>query len=478
MMLFLIVTLLPILVFVYRQSEQALSLEVKTHANELLKAIQMTIEEATGTDEIIDMSHINAYLRSLNMKGINEVSIVNNANKVVASTNQSHVGSVLTGEEKRAATGSESENGGASLKKEKVIGILSEDEKGAYNFIFPVVARDIRFGYILLNINSEVFSGFLRVRAIKRLEAVLLVFFIGIIIACFLSRHYTRPIKMLAQSAMMVASGNFDQKVEGKGGDEMGQLFESFNFMVERLRESRNYEKRLREAEHLAGLGQLSRNIAHEIRNPLNFMNLSIAHIDEKYRPEDPGRQERFDALVGGIKLEIQRLNKLVSDYLDYSKPIRLNLQKVEIERLVDEIIDLIRARAEKEGISIVKEYHTGNELEMDKDLIKSCILNIVSNAFQAMSTSGKKKVLSLKTETAGDRLILSIADSGGGVPAANLPKIFDPFFSTKPDGLGLGLSITKRITEEHGGDIEFRSTEGEGSEVRLLLPMAQKGTE
>ncbi|MEP9411466.1 MAG: HAMP domain-containing protein [Candidatus Brocadia sp.] len=478
MMLFLIVTLLPILVFVYRQSEQALSREVKTHANELIKAVQMTIEEATGTDDIIDMSHINAYLKSLNMKGINTVSIVNNANRIVASTNPSHVGRVLTEEEKRAATEPGPENGVTSLKKEKVIGILSEDEKGAYNFILPVVARDIRFGYILLNINSEVLSSFLRVRAIKRLEAVLLVFFIGIVIAYFLSRHYTRPIKMLAQSAMMIASGNFDQKVEVNGRDEMRQLFESFNFMVERLRESRNYERRLREAEHLAGLGQLSRNIAHEIRNPLNFINLSIAHIDEKFRPEDPGTQERFDALVGGIKLEIQRLNKLVSDYLDYSKPIRLNLQKVEIERLLDEIIDLIRARAETEGISIVKEYHAGNELELDRDLIKSCILNVVSNAFQAMSMPGKEKVLTIRTEMVGEKLILSIADSGLGVPAANLSKIFDPFFSTKPDGLGLGLSITKRITEEHGGDIEFRSTEGEGSEVRLLLPITQKGFE
>lgn len=477
-MLFLIVTLLSILVFLYRQSEQAVSMEVKTHANELIKAVQMTIEEATGTDDIIDMSHINAYLGSLNMKGINEVSIVNNANKVVASTNPSHVGSVLTEEEKRAVTESGSENGESSLKKEKVIGILSEDEEGAYNFILPVVARDIRFGYILLNINSEVFSSFLRVRAVKRLEAVLLVFFIGIIIASFLSRHYTRPIKMLAQSAMVVASGNLDQKVEVKGRDEMGQLFESFNFMVERLRESRNYEKRLREAEHLAGLGQFSRNIAHEIRNPLNFINLSIAHIDEKFRPEDSGRQERFDALVGGIKIEIQRLNKLVSDYLDYSKPIRLNLQKVEIERLVDEIINLIRARAETEGVSIVNEYHTKKELKLDKDLIKSCILNIVSNAFQAMSLSKKEKVLTIKTEAVGEKLILSIADSGLGVPAANLSKVFDPFFSTKPDGLGLGLSITKRITEEHGGDIEFRSTEGEGSEVRLLLPITQKGLE
>lgn len=477
-MLFLIVTLLPILVFVYRQSEQALSMEVKTHANELIEAVQMTIEEATGTDDIIDMSHINAYLRSLNLKGINEVSIINSANKVVASTNPSHVGSVLTEEEKRAATESGSEKGGDPRKKEKVMGILSEDKEGAYNFILPVVARDIRFGYILLNINSEVFSGFLRVRAIKRLEAVLLVFFIGIIIAYFLSKHYTRPIKMLAQSAMVVASGNFDRKVEVKGRDEMGQLFESFNFMVERLRESRNYEKRLREAEHLAGLGQLSRNIAHEIRNPLNFMNLSIAHIGEKFRPEDAGRQERFDALVGGIKLEIQRLNKLVSDYLDYSKPIKLNLQKVEIERLVDEIINLIRVRADTEGVSIVKEYHTGNVLNLDKDLIKSCILNIVSNAFQAMSLSRKEKVLTIKSETVEEKLILSIADSGLGVPAANLSKIFDPFFSTKPDGLGLGLSITKRITEEHGGDIEFRSMEGEGSEVRLLLPIIQKGLE
>lgn len=474
MMLFLNVILLSILLFVYRRSEQRLLSGVEKHAKELTKVIQITIEEATGTDSI-DLSHLREYLASLNMKGINRVSVINNANAIVASTDPSRIGLLLTEEDRITVTESDSGSNGAKEEdaqgKGKVMGVLSE-ETNSYRLILPVVARDVRFGYILLNINKEEFSSFLRVSDIRRVQAVFLVFSIGIFIAGILSRRYTRPIKEVAEAAMKVAGGDLDQKVEVKRKDEVGQLSESFNFMVERLREGKLFEERLREAEHLSALGQLSRNVAHEIRNPLNFINLGIAHLDEKYRPEEAERQGQFDAIVGGIKLEIERLSRLVNDFLDYSKPIKLSIHKIYVGSLVDDAINLIKAKAEADGVIIVREYGIGQELNLDKDLFKTCILNIFSNAFHAMEKS-REKVLTIRAEKAGNEFILSIKDTGVGVLAENMHKVFEPFFTTKDGGLGLGLAITKRVIEEQGGMIEFYSCEGKGSEVRIIFPIS-----
>jgi len=246
--------------------------------------------------------------------------------------------------------------------------------------------------------------------------------------------------------------------------------------MVQKLQETRTLEEKLREAEHLSGLGQLSRNIAHEIRNPLNFISLSVDHIGEKYPPKDEGDRKRFDNLISGIKQEVHRLNKLVNDFLDYSRPIKLNLHKVMSSHLMEDVMALIWAKAEADGISIIKDYSAEVEINVDTDLFKSCILNIIANAFHAMETS-QEKTLAIKTEIVGKEFVLSIKDSGIGVSQANLPRIFEPFFSTKQNGLGLGLPMTMRVMEEHGGRVEFDSTEGKGSDVKLILPLPKGGS-
>jgi len=289
----------------------------------------------------------------------------------------------------------------------------------------------------------------------------------------FLAKRYTQPIKQVVDAAQRVAAGDLNQSIPVGSSDEIGQLSRSFNFMVGKLRESRTLEEKLREAENLSGLGQLSQSMAHEVRNPLNFINLSIDHIGGKYRPDDAEKQKKFDNLITGIKQEVQRLDKLVNDFLDYSRPIRLNLGLVNVEDLMEDVLALIWAKAEADGIRIVKEYSaSGIEIKVDTDFFKSCVLNTITNAFHAMGASAGAGVLKIKTETAGNEFVLSITDNGSGVAPENLSKIFEPFFSTKQNGLGLGLPMTKRVMEEHNGRVEFESSEGKGSSVRLILPI------
>ncbi|HWR90448.1 MAG TPA: HAMP domain-containing sensor histidine kinase [Dissulfurispiraceae bacterium] len=462
MMLFLSFVLISMILVLYSQSEKTLFREIERQTAELAKAIQIGVEEITASGTT-DEARLEHYLKNLNAKGVNEISIISNSEEIVASSNPSKVGQPITHKRKELI-----------IKAE--LGEPVSEEGMAYNMILPVIAGGTQYGYIHLKINKDDFSDVLRQNAISRILATLAVFGLGIIMTLVLSKRYTRPIQDVVDGAVRVAAGDLNQNIPVKARDEIGQLAEAFNYMVEKLKETRKIEERLREAEHLSGLGQLSRNMAHEIRNPLNFINLSIDHIGGKYRPEDPGDQEKFLNLIGGIKQEIQRLNKLVNDFLDYSRQIKLNLQTVRIDSLLEDVMDLVWAKAEADGIRIEKAYLATVELKVDPDLFKSCIFNIVTNAFHAMADLDREKVLKVKTDIEGTDYVLTISDSGEGVSPENLPRIFEPFFSTKQNGLGLGLPMTKRVMEEHHGRVEFSSVKGAGSEVRLVLPVEAQG--
>jgi signal transduction histidine kinase len=280
---------------------------------------------------------------------------------------------------------------------------------------------------------------------------------------------YTRPIHNIVDAAGRIAAGDLTPDLSTERRDEIGELTQSFNFMVQKLREKRALEEKLREVEHLSGIGQFVRDIAHEIRNPLNFISLSIDHLKEKYVPLENSKKEKFESLIISIKQEIQRLNRLVGDFLDYGRPIQLSLREVDLVGLIEEVMALVLAKAEKDNIEINRQYEVLPKLSLDPELIKTCIFNIVLNAFQAMPDGGR---LTVSTKTSDGKVSVVIEDTGIGVSRENLSKVFDPFFSTKEKGLGLGLAMTKRVVEEHGGKVEFQSKEGKGSTITMSFPI------
>lgn len=455
MMLLLSFILLSVLTFLYSHSEKALLEGLELQTAELSQAIQVGVEEVTSKGYTDEMKLRN-YLKKLNAKGLREISIISNTDEIVASTNPTQVGEAV-----------------GPTKKERIIKAelgepLSKDGK-VYNVILPVVAGNEHYGYIHLQINAEDFSQIVRNNAIKRFVATSLVFGLGIMLAVFLSWMYTKPIYNVVNAARRVAAGDLEVNLSMDRKDEIGELTQSFNFMVSKLREERALEEKLREAEHLSGIAQLAKGIAHEIRNPLNFISLSIDHLKKKYSPGDEKERENFDLLITSIKHEIQRLNRLAGDFLDYGKPLRLNLREVDIGSLIQEILDLVKVKAEKDAVKILYQRGDIPRLSVDPELLKTCILNIILNAFQSMPEGGNLAI-SAKTSEGNVRII--IQDSGIGVSKENLPKLFDPFFSTKSKGLGLGLAMTKRVAEEHGGKVIFQSEEGKGSAITISLPV------
>lgn len=207
------------------------------------------------------------------------------------------------------------------------------------------------------------------------------------------------------------------------------------------------------------------------MRNPLNFISLSIDHLRERYAPSERDKKEQFESLMASIKQEIQRLNNLVRDFLDYGKPLKLDIQETDVSKIIEDLMELVWVKAQKDGIKIHRQFGELPRLYLDPELIKTCIFNVILNAFQAMPAGGD---LTVSIEASDNRFSIIIEDTGIGVSKENLPKVFEPFFSTRSTGLGLGLAMTKRVVEEHGGMVDFKSEEGKGSTVTISLPVKE----
>ncbi|HWN98856.1 MAG TPA: ATP-binding protein [Blastocatellia bacterium] len=290
-------------------------------------------------------------------------------------------------------------------------------------------------------------------------------------IAVIIGWRFTQPIQKMASAARRVAAGNLDFRVDVDRRDEVGQLATTFNEMIDGLRSKRELEEKLNQAERSAAIGRLIQSVAHEIRNPLNVINLSIDHVASKYAPEDEARRSQLNRILSTIKDEVERLKRLVNDLLNYGRPTRLAVENVNMSTLFEETIALIGPQADEQGVKVtVEESEPAVEVRGDRERLKSCLSNLAINALQAMPTGGK---LCARIEKTDGFVNISMSDTGVGISEEALGKIFEPYFSTKQTGFGLGLAVTKTIVEEHQGSIKVVSQPGVGTTFTVRLPAA-----
>ena len=308
-----------------------------------------------------------------------------------------------------------------------------------------------------------------------RLIATTALLIIALGIAVMIGWSFTKPIQELASSAQRVAAGDLDFRVNVDRRDEVGQLAATFNEMIAGLKSERELEDKLNTAERQAAIGRLTQAVAHEIRNPLNVINLSIDHVATKYAPEDDKRREQLTRILSSIRDEVARLKRLVNDLLNYGRPARLAVETVDVRKLVDETIALVRPQAEEQGVEVTLEGDPSPvEVRGDRERLKSCFSNIAINALQAMPGGGELNVRIAKLDGTVE---ITMGDTGVGISEEALGKIFEPYFSTKQAGFGLGLAVTKTIVEEHRGSIDVRSGPRRGAEFTVRLPSADSRT-
>lgn len=445
------------LMIIYARAEKDLIDEVRHHTEELSTAIQMSIEQIPDSKEKVDIDKFRR-LTNLKKKGIKEISVINNEREVIASSNPSLIGKKL------------------SIKGESVknIGNVTEytnttEGQKRYDILLPVVTGKTRLGYIHIATQFDDFTSIVRGNHRNRLVATVAIFSVGILLALYLSNKYTEPIQSIADAAHKVAGGDLSVRLKVEGNDEIGRLTRNFNEMVLKLSETRDLQAKLKESEHMSKIGSLASGIAHEVRNPLNLINLSIDHLRATHMPDEMEKRESFVSTIANIKSEIERLDGMVSNFLNYGKPLLLNLKSAELEPIIRETIALLRDRCSEQKISTeVRFARNPLRVMVDYRHIKTCFLNLFLNAIQAMPGGGRLNVESFSNDGA---VTVRIEDTGCGIPPENMLKIFDPYFTTKDIGIGLGLAFTKRIIEEHGGKLAVTSVLNRGTTVMVSLP-------
>jgi signal transduction histidine kinase len=245
--------------------------------------------------------------------------------------------------------------------------------------------------------------------------------------------------------------------------------------MTAELEKKHDLEAKLQQAEKSAVVGRLASAIAHEIRNPLNYINLTLDHLRSKYAPQEPESKEAFDKLALQLKAEVARINRQISDFLNYSRPARVNLQPVSSRDLINDSLRIIEAEAADKNISIgIVEHEEVPKVVGDPEFLRSVFNNLFLNAVQAMEPSGGHLGIRITPDDSGKFVNFQISDTGKGIKSEYLANIFEPYFSTKETGTGLGLAIVQKIVETHNGSIDVESTEGEGARFTVKLPAAE----
>ncbi|HEX2768578.1 MAG TPA: ATP-binding protein, partial [Geobacteraceae bacterium] len=310
---------------------------------------------------------------------------------------------------------------------------------------------------------------------IKRLIATCLIFMFGIFLTIFLARRYTDPINRLAQGVKKVSAGDLSVTFPVEGTDEIGELAANFNEMVEQLRERESLEKRLNEAEHLSKVGQLASGIAHEIRNPLNYISLAVDHLKSEFLPLCADRRDELETLTGKIKEEVRRANYMVLNFMNYGRPLKLRISKFSYPELISKVLPLLQGKLAEQRIEVVTNLASDLPLmEADQELMRNCLVNLITNGAQAMPEGGEITLGASFDREAG-LFRLTFSDKGDGILPDDVGKIFQPYFTTKEAGIGLGLAITERIIKEHGGAITVESVHGKGTTFTVTLPTGRQ---
>jgi two-component system, NtrC family, nitrogen regulation sensor histidine kinase NtrY len=300
-------------------------------------------------------------------------------------------------------------------------------------------------------------------------SAALLAAGAGLILAILLSSwaatRVTRPVEELAGAAREVAAGNWNATVKVTTQDEIGELAESFNHMT---RDLLDHRERLVQAERVAAWRELARRLAHELKNPLFPLQLTVENLLRARDQGQPQFDETFRESSATLLSEISNLKNIIGRFSDFSKMPQPHFQPVDLRELCESAIKLHQAQLTKAGISGNIEISNANSIAADPELLHRALSNLILNAIEAMPNGGS---LMLRVSQRQDSTRIEIADTGGGLAPEESAQLFTPYYTSKPHGTGLGLAIVQSIVSDHGGRISVTSQPGHGTTFIIELP-------
>ena len=321
----------------------------------------------------------------------------------------------------------------------------------------------------------------------NRLRAYLITVILGVaalmsvILTLLVVRNLQSGVRKIESSLQALEWDLTSQIPPGSDPEEIQRIAQAINRLGTSLRENIDREKqiedRLRHAERLAALGRLVAGVAHEVRNPLATIRLRVQMAQRE------ARSPRVDESCAIALEEIERLNGMVNRLLNFARPVRFQPEPTNLKQLTEQRLNRFLENAQRKGIHIITSYpEDGTLLPIDQSKMAQVFDNVIQNAIEAMTESGGTLWVSVtsqvKSVSGTDKVRVEFRDTGNGISSGMISRIFDPFFTTKPSGTGLGLSICHEFVRAHGGEIQVESAEGDGTSVRIILPVHDDITE
>ena len=307
------------------------------------------------------------------------------------------------------------------------------------------------------------------------ISTAMLVGGIGLLVAVLASLWFaarvTRPVVSLAEAARRVAAGDLGAKVEVESSDELGELAASFNRMTEDLAQQRD---RTLQAERVAAWRELARRLAHELKNPLFPLQVTVENLMRAKQKAPEMFEEVFHEGTATLLAEINNLKTIIARFSEFSRMPQPQRQPTQVNDVVRSVLRVFHAQLrvndkEKNQIAVHTELADAlPEISADPDLLHRALQNLVLNAIDAMPQGGD---LTIRTATLGDRIALSVSDTGCGLTQEECGRLFTPYYTTKQHGTGLGLAIVQSVVSDHGGKISVESTKEKGTTFRIELP-------
>jgi len=475
-----------------------------------------TIKASTYHDMLADRRD-SAYLVMETIghqAGIEKVRIFNKEGRVTFSTEKKEIGSLV---DKRAESCYACHAAGQPIVRlsmpsrsrtylsngHRVLGMVTPiyNERSCYAaecHYHPASQRVLGVVDIAISLkgSDEDFARLRRTTILFGGGAVLL---LSVVVSFFARRFVVRPVNRLLVGTRKIADGDLAQRVPVRCGDEIGALTASFNAMAQSLAEAQNELKSLNESlerqveertaalkeaqaqliqsEKLSSLGRLAASVAHEINNPLAGI-LTYAKLLIRIHEEGGMDETARAASVRQLKLvqrETERVSAIVRNLLDFARQRPLSLKPIDVNTVVEEALSLLANQIAIQGIALEKHLSATPAVLADFGQLRQAFINIALNACDAMPKGG---TLTVSSAAIRDEAMVEVrfTDTGEGIAAEHLPKILDPFFTTKEKGTGLGLSVVYGIVERHGGNLDIRSQVGKGTTVVIRVPVAATG--
>lgn len=245
------------------------------------------------------------------------------------------------------------------------------------------------------------------------------------------------------------------------------ESLENYTIVIKDLTSIKKLEEQSKRKEKLTAMGELASGVAHEIRNPINAIGMIAQRLNKEFSPVSD--VEEYQKINHLLKSEVDRINKIITQFLNYARPVEIQKTEIDAKVFFDDIFALFQNQSKVKNINFTKESNDSFTIKIDAELMKQSLINILQNAFDASTSNG---IINLDYYQERANVVILVSDNGKGISESSIKKIFDLYYTTKKDGNGLGLSIAQKIISQHNGSVEFTSKENFGTKFKIILPL------